>query len=247
MPATLSPRNPKLKELRRLTSHRSARRDASLAVIEGRRALEGAIASGAQLLDVFVAEPPACSYDAEVHIVERAVLDRIANQQSPQGVLATARFANRSLDDVAASQLAVVLDGVSDPGNVGAIARTAAAFGATALIAAEASADPFGPKAIRGSAGAIFALDVVADVAALEAITALGPTSVAATPTGPTPLGELEVGGPFRLVLGGEAAGLSPEAAAAVDHNVSIPTAAAVESLNVAVAAGIVLHRQFGP
>ncbi|MHB9000203.1 MAG: TrmH family RNA methyltransferase, partial [Thermoanaerobaculia bacterium] len=142
-----------------------------------------------------------------------------------------------------ASRICVALDGVQDPGNVGTIVRLAAAFDASGVIALEGCADPFGPKAIRASAGAIIHVPVATArksellEAAREAGVPLFATVPAGHPASP----------PSRkaiLVLGSEGAGVSSEIAS-VAEPLTIATSAAVESLNVAMAAAILLARSY--
>ena len=141
--------------------------------------------------------------------------------------------------------LVVVLAGLQDPGNVGAIIRAAAAFGASGVIAIEGSANPFGWKALRGAMGGTFRIPVAARGLLPEVIAAAHDTGVrlvAAVPRGGTPLPALDLRVPTAIVLGGEGGGVSPETLSAVHHTVTIPMGAPVESLNVAVAAAVILY-----
>ena len=133
---------------------------------------------------------------------------------------------------------------VQDPGNVGAIARVAEAGGATGLIAAGASADPFGWKALRGSMGSSLRLPVVSASAA-EAIADARRHDcriVAAVPRDGRTLYDAQLGGPVAILIGGEGAGLPPALCDSADERVTIPMAPPVESLNTAVAAALVVY-----
>ena len=170
-------------------------------------------------------------------LLSRGLFRDLSQTHSPQGVLAVGRAGLApAVKALAAAGGAgwplLVLDGVQDPGNVGAIARTAAAAGAPALAVLPGTADPFGAKAIRASAGHVFNL-VVAGVgwADLEGVRCLG-----ASATG-TPLADADLASAGALVLGSEAHGLSREL-----ETVALPMAAGVESLNVAAAAAILLY-----
>jgi RNA methyltransferase, TrmH family len=165
------------------------------------------------------------------------VFRSLSQTVSPQGVLAVGRagFAPFAAAAAAAKNARwplLVLDGVQDPGNVGAIARTAAAAGAPALVVLPGTADPFGAKAIRASAGHVFNL-VVAEAgwADLEGLRCLG-----ASATG-SPLEGSELDRAEAIVLGSEAHGLSRPL-----ETVALPMAAGVESLNVAAAAAVLLY-----
>lgn len=167
----------------------------------------------------------------------------------PSGVVAIARMQAAPLASVfragAAPPLALVLAGVQDPGNVGAIIRSAAAFGATAVVATEGCANPYGWKALRGAMGGTFRVPVV-PFAAIDDVIAAARTEpvrlVATVPRGGTPLPGAALAGACAIVVGGEGAGLPQAVIAAASERVTIPMRAPVESLNVAIAAALVLY-----
>jgi TrmH family RNA methyltransferase len=134
---------------------------------------------------------------------------------------------------------------ITDPGNVGALTRTAHAAGATALLVAGAS-DPFHPRATRISRGSIFRLPVVPYATAADLLADLrrgGVTAIATSAAGGTPLPHLpRLSGPLAVLMGNEAEGLPPEVAAAVDVCVTIPMSPGVDSYSVNAAAAIVLY-----
>ena len=140
--------------------------------------------------------------------------------------------------------VALWLDTVQDPGNLGAIVRSAAALGARSVLLSPGSADPFHHAAVRGSAGAVFRLPVTGEVTAArvaERMSEVGGEVWAAGPGG-TPIDRWQPSRPLVLMLGAEGAGLSPEALAVATGEVTIPLDREIESLNVAVAAGILLE-----
>jgi TrmH family RNA methyltransferase len=142
-------------------------------------------------------------------------------------------------------QLVLVLAGLQDPGNVGAIVRTAAACGATGVVTMDGSANPFGWKALRGAMGGTFRLPIAVrsslpDVAGTARAT--GVRLVAAVPRGGTPLPRVDLRSATAILLGGEGSGVSASAVSAAAETVSIPMRASAESLNVAVAAGLILY-----
>ncbi len=144
-----------------------------------------------------------------------------------------------------APQLVLFLDGVQDPGNVGAIIRAAEGTGATAVITGSGTADPRGWKALRGSMGSTFRLPVAsADslATALAAARAAGLHLFAAVPRGGTPLADANLTRPAGIVLGGEGAGLPAGTIAGTDEALTIAMRPPVESLNVAIAAALVLY-----
>ena len=179
--------------------------------------------------------------------VTDAVLAAISPVQHPTGVVAIARRLPASLDQVfhLSPQLLLLIADVQDPGNVGAIVRTAEASGATGVVTSGGSADPFGWKALRGSMGSTFRLPVAAkhDLAAVVArARASGLKLVAMVPRGGADPATVDLRVPCAILLGGEGAGLARELAAIADEPVTIPMRPPVESLNVAIAAAIILY-----
>ena len=171
-------------------------------------------------------------------VLSERVFKTVSDTVTPQGVIAIGRrepatFAAALAAARAAGWPLLVLDGVQDPGNVGAIARTAAAAGAPALAVLESSADPYGSKAVRASAGNVFRLLVArATPADLEGLELWGADSEGGESLAASPLERADA-----LLLGGEARGLRAQVA----HRVTIPIEAGVESLNVAAAAAVLL------
>ena len=183
----------------------------------------------------------------EVSDVSEREFASAAETESPQGVLAIADIPARSLGTLDAGDgcLLLVLDAVQDPGNVGTILRTAAALGATATLALPGTVDLWNAKVVRSAMGAHFrhpALSTTWDD--LDAFRAERALSLWAADASGEPLGGSATPRPRRLalVLGNEGNGLSAEARTRADATVALPIAAAVESLNVAVAAGIFLY-----
>ena len=226
-------------------------------VAEGVRSVEELLRSGLTVRGALVApqllDAPrgaALRQDLERSQIETAEVSEkdfrsAAETESPQGVLAIADVPRRSLDTLDVPELCriLLLDGVQDPGNVGTILRTAAALGATATIALPGTVDLWNAKVIRGSMGAQFrhpALHASVD----DALGFLARLSIElwATDTAGTPLEH--AGAPKRLAiaLGNEGAGISSSIRAKAERTISLPISGDVESLNVAVAAGILLY-----
>lgn len=167
-----------------------------------------------------------------------------ADTESPQGVLAIGETPSHALDDVLAAHGAiVVLDALQDPGNVGTILRTAAAFGAAGVVALPGTVDLWNAKVVRSAMGALFRLPTVHATADElgDRLAARGIPLWAADAAG-DPLDGAVVAPRVAVALGNEGAGLSPALRARADRLVAIPIAPGVESLNVAVAAGILLY-----
>jgi TrmH family RNA methyltransferase len=140
--------------------------------------------------------------------------------------------------------LVVVACDVQDPGNVGAMVRVAEAAGATGLIAAGRCADPFGPKALRGSMGSALRLPIaVAEVdAAVADVRRHRCRVLAAVPRGGVSIFDIDLTGPVAILIGGEGAGLPPSLLAGADERLSIPMQPQVESLNAAVTAALAVY-----
>lgn len=179
-----------------------------------------------------------------VEIEDRALAE-LADTEHPQGVVAVVEPPRWSSDALAprAGEVVVVLDGVQDPGNVGAIARAALGLGAAGMIALKGTAELTNPKVMRGAMGALFRLPAVTatDQEFLEWAARVGAAIWVTDSTGERPGGPRPPA-PVALVLGNEGAGVRPELERVAVRRVAIPLHAGVESLNVAVAAGILLY-----
>lgn len=181
--------------------------------------------------------------------VSDQVLAAISPVQHPTGVVAIGRARPAEvrvvMSAVTERPLVLVLAGIQDPGNVGAMVRAAAAFGASGIIAIEGSANPFSWKALRGGMGGTFRLPIASRGALSDVIVTAADEKirlVAAVPRGGTPLPHVDLRQPTAIVMGSEGQGLSPATMAAVNEFVTIPMHAPVESLNVAVAAALILY-----
>jgi TrmH family RNA methyltransferase len=245
--ALTSDKNPVLKEVRR-AAHRGSLTEDGLAVAEGFHLLDEARASRCEIPTVIVAEPILDTLpnlpSTRVMIVSEATLAHLSTTEAPQGVISLVRPRTWTLDRLLpAHPLLVVLDGLQDPGNAGAVVRAAEAFGATGAVFLKGSVNPYNPKALRASAGSLFRLPIVSALEESVLLSALEQKQVmlyAAVPRGGKLLSDADLTGPTALVIGSEGRGVSPslqEAATAL----RIPTQR-VESLNAAVAAGVMLY-----
>lgn len=234
-----------------------ARGDARRLLLDGWHLLDDALRTGVGVETVVArAEVPvehratlerARQVGADIVRVTAGVMDALSPVQTPTGVVA---IAARPLVDpraltVPAPALVVAGFGVQDPGNAGAIVRSADAGGATGVLLDKASADPWGWKALRASMGSTLRLPVLRDESALERLEAWqadGLRVVAADPGSATSMYDERLAGPTVLVVGSEGAGIPDAVLRAADARVRIPMRARVESLNVAVAAALLLY-----
>lgn len=175
---------------------------------------------------------------------------QLADTEAPQGILGVIEPRRWREDDLGLrpGAVALVIDGVQDPGNVGTLIRTAHALGAAATVVLRGTADVLNPKALRAAMGATFRHPVVAmdDTAFISWARKTGVTLWATAADGePLPralAGGSEHAGPVAVIVGNEGAGIRPALNAITAKRVAIPLAAGAESLNVAVAAGILLY-----
>lgn len=184
----------------------------------------------------------------EVVPVTDDVFEAMTETRTPQGIIAVCDFLDHSIDDVIrlGANRAVVLESAADPGNVGTIIRTADAAGASGVVLTKGSADPFGGKVVRATAGSIFHLPVVDDVdvqSLVARVSATGMTLAVATGDGENDVFEWLEEAPASIcwVFGTEAHGVSDEMRAAAHVRVRIPISGRAESLNVGAAVAVCL------
>jgi len=228
--------NPRVKDVLRLRKSRE-RRSTGLFVAEGPREVGRAREAGLRIVETYYA-PDLVDWD-EGEAVSARVLAKMSYRAEPEGVIAVVEAPKRELP--LGGSLYLVAAGVEKPGNLGAMARSAVAAGADALVVAGGTVDIWNPNAIRASTGAVFGLPVVE--ATLEDIVALGVRIVAAVVGAPTVYTAADLEAPAAIVVGAEAGGLTGRWLEAAHVQVSIPVArgSGVDSLNTATAAAILL------
>jgi TrmH family RNA methyltransferase len=245
MAAIESPSNPLIRQIARGLDDRTH------LLLEGEKAIVDAVAAGValdHLLHDASVRPGrlAALAGARPQLVSRKVLERLADTQTPQHLLAVARRRDVPVAEILGRPGPVVfLFGVQDPGNLGAIVRVAEAAGAAGVVAAPGSADFFHPRAVRGSAGSMLRIPVSGKVS-------FEPFAAEAKAAGRAVCGAVAEGGenPFErslppssiLVIGGEGPGLPAGAYRYLDRRLTIPMRPPVDSLNAAVAAALLLY-----
>lgn len=257
----IGPRHPSVQRLRRLSQRRRARSDEGAYVVDGPTLLDEALRAGVGIAEV-VAEPGAPAElltrareaGAVVHQAREGTLARVVDTVHPQPVAAIARLdpspLDQALDRLGPQPLVLVLVGVNDPGNAGTLLRSADAAGAELVILGDDAVDPYNPKCVRASAGALFRVPVVRDAAGADAIDGLRRRGVRCLGTVAhhgTAHDRADLTGPTALVLGSEAHGLPATLAARLDGQLTILMDGPTESLNVAMAGTVLCfeaHRQ---
>jgi TrmH family RNA methyltransferase len=253
MTELLTERSGRIVAARKLT-RRTGRDAAGAFLAEGRQAVSEALAVPGVVREVFATEASAAAArellaGADVRLVTERAAASLSETVTPQGLVAVCRLTDVPAPAVAADppRLTVALAELNDPGNAGTVLRTADACGAGAVVFGTGSADPFGGKVVRASAGSLFHVDVVrgAPLAPLLAqLRAAGVTVLAADGGGEALLDELapRLAGPVAWLFGNEARGVPADLAAAADARVRIPMRGRAESLNLAAAAAICLY-----
>lgn len=244
-----SPRHPLARRLRELRRAHGGDR----CLLEGPDLVGEALAAGIGL-DVVLATPEflagaagrrlATSLPVPPEVVAPRLLEALADAAAPQGIVAVARLPRSGVAALPAhGDRFVYAEGVQDPGNLGAIARVAEATGASGLALAAGSAAPNHPRAQRSAAGSLLRLPVAVGATPEALDRHLGAcTWIALVPRGGTSVWETPLEGRLVLALGAEGPGLSPAVAARCELALSVPVRPPVESLNVAVAAAVVLY-----
>ena len=243
--------NAKVKYACRLASSGAFRRAEGCFLAEGRK-LCPELCRGAELETLFCTEaalekcPELSGLPGEHYLVEDHVADKLADVGTHQGVFGVFRTPEHTLEEARTGGRYLALERVQDPGNVGALVRSAAAFGFDAVIVDPGCASPFGPKALRASMGAAGRLPVVESRClpdTLAQLHAWGVTNLAAALYNSRPLHQVDGAYPngVCLVIGSEGQGLTEAAVAACDAAVRIPITDRVESLNASVAGSVLL------
>ena len=257
----LGARDKRVQRLRRLLRRSSVRGTERAFVAEGVRIVEAALDASAPVESLFVAAGWRSSASV-TEVVERAdraglavfelgpgIMERVADTASPQSVCAVVEVVDVGLDELLSRSgpsskrgMVLVCVDVRDPGNLGAVLRIAGATSVSGVVCCAGTVDPFNPKVVRASAGALFRVPLVTDVMpaeALERLAAHGYRCWATVPRGGTNYEVANLDGPTALVLGNEGAGLPAEVVDRLDGSLTIPMADGTESLNVAMTAAV--------
>jgi RNA methyltransferase, TrmH family len=246
--------NARVKELRRSFAEAAPNEQGEVAV-EGMHLVEEALRSGLRLSTVFFSESarerahkllPQLSSQTEALLLPDQIFSSAVPGETPQGIAALVRVKSFTLDDTFAPQppLLVVIAGLQDPGNLGTIARSSEAFGATGLLLTERTVSPWNWKAVRASAGSLLRLPTLkVELAhAMQEIKRHNVRLLATSSHKGKSLYDADLRGAVAFLVGGEGAGLPKSALTQTDEVVAIPHSQRVESLNAGIAASILVY-----
>jgi TrmH family RNA methyltransferase len=250
-----SKQNSRLKELRRALSH-PERDKSELAGIEGPNLLAEAVRAGLHIDCVFVADdkqdllnslglPP----ETEILLVPHQLLSSVLATETPQPVAALVTPPNWTWAHILGvhtqnAPLILLLAALQDPGNLGAILRSAEAFGATGVISLPGTVSAWNPKAVRASAGSVFRVPLLSANAndAFQHLRQAGAKIFSTAVHSAQPANAADLAAPVALLIGNEGNGVPADLSAQADAAITIPCPGPVESLNAAVAASVLLY-----
>ncbi len=251
-----SPANPRIKGLVRLRKRRH-RDDSGTFLIEGFREVQRAVECSIEIETLYTCPPlyigsneadlagRAAGSGTEIVELAEAPFRKASYRDRPEGLLAVARQFDTRLHSIplAGSPLVLVTESIEKPGNLGTMLRTAEAAGLDGVIVADATTDPFNPNVVRASLGTLFAvpLAVTDSTTAISHLRASGVRIVATTPDAELAHHAADLRGPTAIVVGSEQYGLSDAWIEGADQRIAIPMPGTVDSLNAAMAAGIIL------
>ena len=242
--------NPRVRRWRELARDAQARREHGSAIIEGPNLISACLNSGSGIRSLILSSSGADRLEF-AGIVRRsgmtpvvlsdAVFRFLADTETPAGIAAEIALPG-SAPDLKKSSGCVILEGVQEPGNVGAILRSAAAFGVKDAVLDPGCADPWSPKTLRAAAGAHFSMRIAAGADLAAAIGQFGGTVICAVPRNGVPIASAVFANRIGWIFGAEGRGVSKGLAARATFRVSIPMDGLTESLNVAAAAAICFY-----
>jgi TrmH family RNA methyltransferase len=244
-----------IEEYRALRS-KEGRQEKSQFLLEGWRALAAAIAADAPIVGVAILSDQSDRPELKelekrrisIGTVGERDLARISATEHSQGIVARVRMARHEFDSLLelGNRILLTLDAVGDPGNVGTMIRTADWFGAGGVLLGQGSVDPFNEKVVRATAGSLFHLPIIGDLDLVKTLTkcrSAGFQLAVADANGSLILSEWRPSRRCVIVVGSEGHGISGSVQSLADVSVSIPRGGRAESLNVAVAAGLLLEK----
>ena len=242
--------NPRVRRWHRLVRDAKARRAQARALIEGPRLVGACLAADGAIEELLVSQSGMAKREisslvdragVELVVLSDAVFRAIVDTDTPQGIAAEIAIP-ATPPALAESRGCVMLDRIQDAGNVGAILRSAAAFGVQDVLLSSGCADPWSPKVLRAAMGGHFALRIGASRNPVSDVERFPGTVACAVPHGGVPIASADLKGPVLWIFGSEAQGVRGDLTARADLRVTIPMLGALESLNVGAAAAICFY-----
>jgi TrmH family RNA methyltransferase len=242
--------NPRVRRWQRLVRDSKARRAQARALVEGTRLVGACIAAGGAIEELLVSQSGFARREitslvdragVELVVLSDAVFRAVVDTETPQGIAAEIAIP-AAAPALAESKGCVMLDRIQDAGNVGAILRSAAAFGIQDVLLTSGCADPWSPKVLRAAMGGHFSLRIGASRNPVSDVERFAGNVACAVPHGGVPIANADLSGPVLWIFGSEAAGVRGDLVSRADLRVTIPMRGPVESLNVGAAAAICFY-----
>ncbi|MBE7032107.1 MAG: RNA methyltransferase [Ruminococcaceae bacterium] len=246
--------NKNLKLVRQLKK-KNGREDNHKFIIEGRKMVIEALEYAAEDICCVVVSDEFCARELQlvqncdkvcgrVYCVPKSLFDELSDTDTPQGILAVMEQNTEEFVPDGDSSRILILDGVSEPGNMGTIIRTAEAIGFDGIYLMKGCTDVYAPKTVRSTMGSVFRVKLKNGCTAqsLEELKNMGFSLIATTPSGSIALEGYKAPLKCAVIIGNEAHGVSDEVMAIADTKIRITMGGMAESLNAAIAAGIVMH-----
>ena len=236
-----SKNNPLVKETATLKDKKGRKLLGSF-LVEGRKMAEECHESGMTIEKIFVREGVELGLpvdEEKIVVVSEDVLRQLSDEKTPQGVVCRVKIPTRPL--CAPKGNCLFLDGVADPGNMGAIIRTANAAGYEEIYLTKECTDPYSPKSVRASMSGVFFTQIYRASRA-EILSVLSETPIVVADMGGENVFSFTAPKRFALAIGNEANGISDTVQAKAVHTVKIPMQSTQESLNAAISAGIIMY-----
>ena len=253
LPSITSRDNDIIRRISKLSVSASYRRETGEYVCEGDKLLSEALSSGARLSTVLFSEDcsalskvPACAaLGAKMYVVPQKLIGSVSSLKTPQDVVFSCHIPSFApTGNLPSGQGFIILDRLSDPGNMGTIIRTADAFGIGGLFLSDGCVDPYNPKVVRSAMGSLFRAPLwqcpVSDAVSLLRAQGFRIYTTLLSENS-AHLGKTDLSGNIAVAIGNEGTGVSPELSALSDGSLYIPMTGGAESLNAAVAAGLVM------
>lgn len=237
---------------KKLLTH-SGRKKSGMFIAEGERIVKDAVSGGACPEYILLRKGQSFEWldsvqNVRVYQMSEKLFDTLKCTVNSQGIIAVFKSVTHSAAEIdyGSDGCYLYLDGITDPGNMGTILRTACAFGVKGVVLSDGCADVYNPKVVRSTMAGIFAVPIYdGGKTALGRFAESGFCIVGAFPNGGADIGNFEFPNKSVVVVGNEANGICPETEAMCSKKVTIPMSEYAESLNVSIACGIMLYRAF--